>query len=79
MYPLPFTDQLNIAFRDPVAGPLQLTLLDLAGRTVWSGSQAPTGNRLQVGGLGEMAEGLYVLQLTDQQGTVLTRSVIKAR
>jgi len=78
LYPMPFADQLNIVLRDPVTGPLQLSLLDLAGRTVWNGSQAPTGNRIQVVGLGEMAEGMYLLHLTDKKGTVSTRSVIKA-
>ena len=78
LYPMPFADQLNIVLRDPVVGPLQLSLLDLAGRTVWSGAHTPTGNRIQVVGLGEMAEGMYLLHLTDKKGTVSTLSVIKA-
>lgn len=79
MYPMPFTDQLNITMPEHMAGPVEVTLLDLAGRTVWSGSRPHRGNKLQVDGLGEMAEGIYVLRLVDHQGAALTRSVIKAR
>lgn len=81
VYPMPFTDQLSIILSAPMSGSMEVALLDLAGRSIWSTSRTYllTRNVLQLEGLDALVEGMYVLRIIDQRGTALTRSVIKVR
>lgn len=81
LYPMPFTDQLSIILSAPMSGSMEVALLDLAGRSIWSTSRTYllTRNVLQLEGLDALVEGMYVLRIIDQRGTALTRSVIKVR
>lgn len=81
LYPMPFTDQLSIILSAPMSGSMEVALLDLAGRSIWSTSRTylQTRNVVQLEGLDALVEGMYVLRIVDQRGSALSRSVIKAR
>jgi hypothetical protein len=63
--PNPFKDALTISVYMPVAETIQVQLLDMSGRLVWSRLQRGTRgtNDIQVTGLAGLAHGLYTLRV----------------
>jgi len=78
--PNPFTDQTAVRFQLPAAGPVRVTLHDLAGRTlaVLAEGQRPAGGHtIAWGGLDgqgrRLPAGLYFLRLRTQEGELVRR------
>lgn len=80
VFPVPFRDRLEIATSGSFSETARVFLSDLSGRTVWSGSTIPSaqGSVKVIDGLGELADGMYILRITDSAGAILVRPVIKA-
>jgi len=65
VYPVPFDDRLVVEVPNDPSGPVEFSLLDMAGRLVWT-HRAPGGAgtyRLQGSGLHGLAPGGYLLRM----------------
>jgi N-acetylneuraminic acid mutarotase len=72
VYPNPVADELIMDVKDLAAHQYQLNIYDTAGRLVQS--QAVSSNRVQ---LGSLESGLYLLQLSNEEGQISSVSVVK--
>ena len=77
VYPIPFSESLNVYFSSPTASFMDLVLVDMQGRPVLSqrietraGSQEI---KLETEGL---PNGMYVLRMR-QEGSLITRKIVK--
>jgi hypothetical protein len=80
VWPSPFTTQLNVSFQLSQPGPVELQLIDAAGRTVAvRRARAGAGpGELSLVSLDRLPEGLYVLRLLTA-GQLLEQKLIKKR
>lgn len=65
VFPNPFTDRLHLSLFVSEAGPLQWRLLDISGRSIYSGTAdlSPGLNRFSLSVPGMLPHGIYILQL----------------
>jgi hypothetical protein len=74
LFPNPSIDAINIRWSS-ASGPMQATLSDASGRIVHTEKVNPTNNTAHMD-VSAMAEGSYLLSITDRQGKRFTRPVI---
>ncbi|MCR8556177.1 T9SS type A sorting domain-containing protein [Mucilaginibacter sp. BJC16-A38] len=62
IFPNPFTDVINIRIGFKSSGTAKLTLQNLQGKLIWSGTQTISNNKLQINP-GNLDSGFYILRL----------------
>jgi hypothetical protein len=77
LFPQPTENQLNAQFETKIGGTAQVTVLDAAGRVIFTQKQATTEgvNNLQIP-TADWAKGIYFLQIADGT-TTLTEKFFK--
>ena len=81
VFPNPFSGEFNIVCNSPSSGEYVFTLYDLTGKSVW------TEKRTLVMGpntryfilQNDIAEGRYEIVISDDHGTILSRSIVRIR
>ncbi len=79
IYPNPFSERTTIRYRSPGTNPIEVTVFDMLGRSVYSTRTAGLGNRtsevrLEAGGL---PDGAYIIRVRSGDQTRIAR-IIKA-
>ncbi len=78
--PNPFTEVVNVNLTLAESAPVTLTIMDLAGRVlqVKTVEGSAGQNALQMGGLNQLAAGMYNLRITSA-GKILQQKIIKVK
>lgn len=76
VYPNPFTDHVNISIHIPVQQQVSGILRDAVGKTLKtvSGDLFAGDNNFMIPGIGQLAKGIYYIEMRDEAGNLLGRS-----
>lgn len=76
VFPNPFRDELHVRLREEARTPMRYELFDVMGRRLSEGAIPPGSTQATIE-LGPGAAGVYFLQLSDRNGRLETRQVVR--